>query len=280
MVKVLLTGANGFLGKALCNKLEGKYDLILLDRSKGDITNPSIFTNIENVDHVFHLAARTFVPDSWNETPEFLQSNLIGTTNVLEFCKRSKASLTFVSSYVYGKPENLPILENARIKPNNPYALSKFLCEQVCEFYSDYHNIDICVIRPFNIFGPGQSVQFLIPKIINLIKSRQAIELFDLSPKRDYIFIDDVVDALAKTLELRLPGYNVFNIGSGKSLSVKEVVDCIQTISGTTLEVISKEKYRKEELDNVFADISNSLLKLNWMPQTEFHAGIKKIIHG
>jgi nucleoside-diphosphate-sugar epimerase len=75
-----------------------------------------------------------------------------------------------------------------------------------------------------------------------------------------------------------LHGFNVFNIGSGNSLSVKEVVDCIQSISGTNLSILSNEVQRKEELDNVFADISQSLNKLNWMPRTKFHEGIKKMI--
>ena len=136
--------------------------------------------------------------------------------------------------------------------------------------------MNITIIRPFNIYGPGQPIHFLIPKIIDMVKRKVKIELFDLAPKRDYIFIDDVVDALVKTLKLKLPGFNVFNIGSGKSLSVQEVVECIQAAAGTNLEVISKEQQRKEELDNVVADISNSLVNLKWAPFTEFELGIKK----
>lgn len=276
MSKILITGAGGFIGQALYEKLKSDYEIITLDRSKGDITNINTFQNIEKVEHVFHLAARTFVPDSWNETSDFLNSNLIGTANVLEFCKRSNTSLTFVSAYIYGKPESLPIKENAVIKPNNPYALSKFLSEQICDFYSTFHNLNITIIRPFNIYGPGQPIHFLIPKIIDMVKRKVKIELFDLAPKRDYIFIDDVVDALVKTVKLKLPGFNIFNIGSGKSLSVQEVVECIQAAAGTNLEVISKEQQRKEELDNVVADISNSLVNLKWAPFTEFELGIKK----
>lgn len=279
MSRVLVTGANGFIGGALCKKLELDHDLVRHDRSNGDITNPLTFSNIENVDHVFHLAARTFVPDSWNETPDFMQSNIVGTTNVLEFCKRSKASLTFVSAYIYGKPDSLPIAENANVRPNNPYALSKFLGERVCEFYANFHNIDITVIRPFNIYGPGQPIHFLIPKIIDLVKKSQPIELFDLSPKRDYVFIGDLVEALISTIELKLSGFNVFNIGSGKSISVQEVVDTIQMIAGTELEVRSREQQRKEELDDVIADITQSLNKLKWHPFTDFAEGIKKTIN-
>lgn len=278
MSTVLVTGSNGFLGKSLCERLEPYHQVITLDRSKGDITSYDTFRDLDKVDHVFHLAARTFVPDSWNETTDFLNSNIIGTANVLDFCKTKNIPMTFVSAYIYGKPESLPIKENSFVKPNNPYALSKFMAEQLCSFYSTFHNLNITVIRPFNIYGPGQPKHFLIPKIVDMVKKKVRIELFDLSPKRDYIYIDDVINALVKTLELKLPGYNVFNIGSGKSLSVKEVVDCIQFISGTNLEVISTDMQRKEELDDVYADISHSIEKLHWAPQTEFHIGIKRTI--
>ena len=278
MSTVLVIGANGFIGKSLCERLKPYHQVITLDRSKGDITNYDTFRNLDKVDYVFHLAARTFVPDSWNETTDFLNSNIIGTANVLDFCKSKNIPMTFVSAYIYGKPESLPIREDSFVKPNNPYALSKYMAEQLCSFYSTFHNLNITVIRPFNIYGPGQPKHFLIPKIVDMVKKKVQIELYDLSPKRDYIYIDDVVDALIKTLELKLHGYNVFNIGSGNSLSVKEVVDCIQSISGTSLSVLSKEVQRKEELDNVFADISQSLNKLNWMPRTKFHEGIKKMI--
>jgi GDP-4-dehydro-6-deoxy-D-mannose reductase len=278
MSVVLVTGANGFIGNSLCERLKSFHQVITLDRSKGDITSYDTFRNLDKVDYVFHLAARTFVPDSWNETTDFLKSNIIGTANVLDYCKSKNIPMTFVSAYIYGKPESLPIKEDSIVKPNNPYALSKYMAEQLCSFYSTFHNLNITVIRPFNIYGPGQPKHFLIPKIVNMVRKKVQIELFDLSPKRDYIYIDDVVDALVKTLELKLPGYNVFNIGSGKSLSVKEVVESVQNIAGTNLEVISTDMQRKEELDDVYADISNSVEKLHWAPKTEFHIGIKQTI--
>lgn len=280
MSRILVTGAKGFIGQALCKRLAKDHDLITLDRSKGDITDPKIFLNVESVDHVFHLAARTFIPDSWQETTEFLNSNVIGTANVLDFCKRVNASLTFVSAYIYGKPETLPIKEDTLPRPNNPYALSKYISEQVCHFYANYHNLDITIIRPFNIYGPGQPKHFLIPKIVNLVKNGQDIELFDLVPKRDYVFIDDLVDALIKTSKLKLQGFNVFNIGSGKSISVQDVVDVIQEIAGTSLDVTCKEQKRLQDLDDVVADISESFMKLKWIPITGFKEGIKKTLNG
>ena len=276
MSKILITGASGFIGRALCKVLEIDHEVITLDRSRGNITNPTTFLSLEKVEYVFHLAARSFVPDSWNETSDFLNANVIGTTNVLEYCKSLNIPLTYVSAYVYGLPNSLPLNEDALIKPNNPYALSKYLAEQVCQFYATYHNLNITIIRPFNIYGPGQATPFLIPKIINQVKKNLTIELFDLSPKRDYVYIDDVIDALVRTFEFKLPGFNVLNIGSGKSISVDEVVEHIQNVAGSNLDVKSQKKYRRDELNNVFADISQSFIKLKWIPLTTFEEGIKR----
>lgn len=277
MSKVLITGSSGFIGKKLCSLLEKNHELIRLSSADGDISDPSLFKNIEKVDYVFHLAARSFVPASWKETTDFIDANVLGTTNVLEFCRRTEASITFVSSYVYGPPEHLPIKENHPVKPNNPYALSKVLAEQVCKFYSEFHGTPVTIIRPFNIYGPGQSDVFLIPKIIDQIKRNNKIELMDLSPKRDYVFLDDFLNALILTLQNREKRYKVFNVGSGVSYSVKEVVDIIQKVAKTELEVISLEKPRNEELNNVYADITSIKNDLNWYPTISLKKGIEKI---
>lgn len=280
MKKVLVTGGNGFIGQALCRRLESKCSVISLNREQCDIEDGGVFQKMDKVDHVFHLASRTFVPDSWDEPTKFLTTNVIGTANVLEYCKSFKIPLTYVSAYIYGSQEKLPIKEDSQIKPNNPYALSKFLAEQICHFYAEYHNLNITIIRPFNVYGPGQKGHFLIPKIIDLIKKNETIELLDLTPKRDYIFIDDVVDALMQSFELQLSGCHVFNIGSGISLSVEEVVEQIQRVYGSRLEVKSSNQPRDEEMNNVIADVSKSSTLLKWQPVTSFDVGIGKIISG
>lgn len=278
--KILVTGSAGFVGKALCERLSETYDVLRFDKSRGDITNPDTFIGVNEIDYVFHLAARTFVPDSWIESLDFYNTNVMGTGNILEFCRKNNIPLTYVSAYIYGDTNGTPIKEDSAVNPNNPYALSKCLAEQLCSFYAKYFSMDITVVRPFNVFGEGQPRHFLISKIIDSVTKLEDIELFDLSPRRDFIYISDVIEALIKTMGLKKLGFNIFNIGSGKSLSVKDVVDIIQDSFGTNLTVLSKEIIRREELSNVCADISKSSEILNWQPKVSFTEGIMRIKNG
>lgn len=278
MTSILVTGASGFIGQALCQSLhQHDHEIIALSSRDGHIADPRVFSRIEEARHVFHLAGRTFVPDSWKDPLEFLNINVLGTTNVLEFCRAQGASLTFVSAYLYGVPERLPIPEACVPRPNNPYALSKYLAEQVCEFYAIHYGMDITVVRPFNIFGLGQKSHFLIPQIVSQVEKHQTIRVKDLAPRRDYIYIDDIVDALIKTLDAP-GGYNVFNIGSGSSLSVQEIIAVIQSVAGTELPVISDGEVRSNEIDDVYADVRKAHSILNWIPSTTFKQGIERMI--
>jgi len=200
--KTLVTGAPGFIGRALCRALRTEGNAIIeLSRHDGDIADPKTLASIEPVEQVFHLAGRTFVPDSWEKPLEFHRTNALGTGNVLEYCRLHGARLTFVSAYLYGLPDRLPVWEQCLPRPNNPYALSKYIAEQLCEFYAAYHGVHVTVMRPFNLFGPGQKEHFLIPHIVNQVRLRQAIHVKDLEPRRDYLYVDDLVDALMRTLD-------------------------------------------------------------------------------
>lgn len=276
--KVLVTGAPGFIGRALCAALKGRgYQLTELSRRDGDIADPGTLAHINPVEHVFHLAGRTFVPDSWEDPLGFHRTNALGTGNVLEYCRRNAARLTFVSAYLYGLPDRYPVWEQCVPRPNNPYALSKYLGEQLCEFYAAYHGVHVTVLRPFNLFGPGQKNHFLIPHIVDQVKSGGTIHVKDLEPRRDYLYIDDLVDALARTLG-GPSGYNVLNIGSGSSLSVRELIAVIQSVAGTDLPVVSTGEVRRNEIDDVYADIAKARGLLGWEPAVTFRQGVERMM--
>lgn len=276
--KMLVTGAPGFIGRALCCALRAKgHEVLELSRRDGDIANPATLAAIGPVGQVFHLAGRTFVPESWEDPLEFHRTNVLGTGNVLEYCRRTGARLTFVSAYLYGLPDRLPVWEQCLPRPNNPYALSKYLGEQLCEFYAAYHKVGVTVVRPFNLFGPGQKAHFLIPHILNQVLARQTIRVKDLEPRRDYLYIDDLVDALVKTSR-GSGGYNVFNIGSGASMSVRELIDEIQAVAQTKLEVAGGGEVRRNEIDDVFADIGKAKALLDWTPKFTFRQGVERMI--
>lgn len=281
MSKMLVTGAGGFIGRALTARLKAEgMDVVPVDSTNGDIASRETLAMFEqeNIVHVFHLAGKTFVPDSWDDPQEFCQTNVLGTVNVLEFCRRKHIPMTYVSAYVYGHPDSLPIGENSAIRPSNPYALTKRLAEEACEFYASAYKLPVTTIRPFNVYGIGQAENFLIPSIISqALDNGKNIVVKDLAPKRDYVYLEDLVTALLVTLD-KPRGYRVFNIGSGISLSVQEVVDAIQDIANTQKNVVCDTVVRTNELMDVVADISKAGNELDWHPEFTFQAGIENII--
>lgn len=277
---ILITGANGFIGKNLLSFLiESQFEVIGLDRKNGDVTDRNTFNHLKDkkIDHVVHLAARTYVPESWVKPDLFYITNVIGTLNVLEFCKNKKVDLTYVSAYLYGVPDKLPVSENDILKPNNPYAHSKFLAEKLCEFYSKEFEIKVTILRPFNVYGPGQDSRFLIPKIIHQALNKDTIKVETLSPKRDFIYVKDLLNAIFKTFTIS-KNFSIYNVGSGYSISVRDVIDTIQKVCNSNKEIIVTNKIRKNEIDNAFFDISKISTELGWYPEYVFEDGIRDII--
>jgi GDP-4-dehydro-6-deoxy-D-mannose reductase len=276
----LITGAGGFVGRALVNRLRARGDSVIgLNRGNGDIAQPATLRvhQTSNIDRVFHLAARTFVPQSWEDPADFHRVNTGGTLNVLEFCRGCKIPLTYVSAYLYGQPKSQPIREEYPLAPNNPYALSKVLAETVCEFYARIHGLPVTVVRPFNIYGPGQEGHFLIPSVLRQTLEEDKIEVRDLAPKRDYLYIDDLTELLAATLNAP-PGYNVYNAGTGISYSVAEVIAAVQAEASTSKPVHCEQKPRVQEIDDTRANIDKARNELGWSPKYDFRGGIRAII--
>lgn len=278
MKSILVTGSRGFIGGALKNRLISNGINVLELAPETDLAESESLNSFEcqDIDYVFHLAGRTFVPESWEDPHTFYRTNLTGTINVLDFCRRKSIPMTFVSAYLYGQPVKLPISEDHPIKPDNPYAHSKYLAEQVCEFYAKEFGVRMVIIRPFNVFGPGQDEKFLIPFIIKQAQSNEVIKVKDLEPRRDYIYLDDLIDALVLTMEIQ-KNFSIFNIGSGSSVSVREIIDIVQNVLGTDKEIVCEEITRKNEIIDVVADISHAQKELGWFPKTSFYNGIVRL---
>ncbi len=277
---ILITGSKGFIGKALLQKFQCQFpDYVTfgLDIDDGDIV--TISPGFNKIDHVIHLAARIFIPDSWEEPLNFYRTNVLGTNNILEYCRKLKAPLTYISAYVYGDPEMLPIPENHPLKPNSPYMHSKVLAESLCKFYSEYYNLSITVLRPFNLYGPNQAVHFLIPHIIKqlLNKKLNSITVKDIRPKRDYLYIDDLLDAIILSIN-PIKKFEFYNVGYGQSYSIMEIIRYLMEITGHHKEVISENKIRKNEILDVTADIKKIKDDLSWEPKTSLKEGLKKTV--
>lgn len=274
MKKVLVTGADGFIGGRLLPRLiDAGHEVVTFSIQDGDIA--SGLPDFGALDHVIHLAALTFVPASWENPAEFYRVNVMGTVHALELCRRNRCPLTFMSTYVYGAPQYTPIDEAHPLAPNSPYNHSKTLGEDLCRFYHGAFGIPVTVLRPFNIYGTGQARHFLIPEIFTqlLDDTKPEVVLKDLAPQRDYVYVDDVARALALTVE-KPQAYGVCNLGSGRAVSVAELAELCARASGIHKPVTGTGQARPNEVTGIAADITNARLQLGWEPEYTLESGL------
>jgi nucleoside-diphosphate-sugar epimerase len=280
MSKVVVTGGSGFIGGYLVPRLRADgHQVYSLNSEFGDVAEQSTWRAIPACDTVVHLAGRSFVPDSWIRTSEYMKINYLGVIQALEYCREHKAKLVFLSSYLYGETDLQPIPESAELAATNPYAFSKLISEMACRFYANTFGIDIIILRPFNVYGNGQSSNFLVPSIIEQSRSSSTIIVRDLEPKRDYVYVKDLIEAISMIIDLRL-NFHIFNIGSGLSHSVEEVISAIQHILGTSLPVKSENFRRSGEIMNTVADISDARITLGWAPRYSLPQGLADMLGG
>jgi UDP-glucose 4-epimerase len=276
---IAVTGSSGFVGSHLVNRIKESNAIVLgLDIKDGiDITNWKQIRAIDKIDILVHLAARTFVPDACKEPRELYHANIIGTINALELGKIHNAKIIFASSYVYGIPQWLPLDEEHPVFGFNPYALSKIICEQLCRAYHDDFGVKVVILRPFNIYGMGQDERFLIPSIVKQARTGRIV-LNDPMPKRDFIYIEDMVNAYLKAIEYESSNLEVFNIGSGVSYSVRDIADIVCSVFSSNVEVEFRGKTRKNEIPDTVADISKAMELLEWEPKVSIEEGLRDII--
>lgn len=277
MTKIIVTGASGFIGSHLVPHLrQSGFNVFGKSSADGDVVDEATWRMFEVADVVIHLAGKTFVPDSWANPSQFMQCNLLGAVQALDYCRQYNARLVFLSSYLYGNPRELPIAETAPLMANNPYALSKKLAEEACRFYAESFNVSVNVLRPFNVYGPGQSECFLIPWIMKQVNQGRSINVKDLEPKRDYVYVSDLVAAIAKAV-VTPSNFQVVNIGTGVSHSVEELIRVIQQVKGTSLPVISGAERRQDEVMDTVADIREAKKMFGWTPTISLLEGVKKL---
>lgn len=279
---VLITGSEGFVGRRLAANLSGAGHTVLkLSRSLGaDVTTADAFEPFRSagVDVVVHLAGASFVPASWESPHLFYETNTLGTQRVLDFCRQSGASLVYVSSYVYGPPRYLPIDEAHPVAPSNPYAHSKWLGEELCRFYATAFGVRVAIVRPFNLYGPGQSPRFLIAQIVDQWRTKGRVEIEDPEPKRDYLYVDDFVDACRIVCGLT-GDCEAYNVGSGSSVSAIEVVRTLEAVVGRPVERETRNRRRRNEIMDV---VCRSRLCEDglWKPSVSLRDGLSRMLLG
>ncbi len=274
MKKIIVSGARGFVGKHLTARLlkNKNIKLFKMDRRHGNVKNKHTWNALSSANVLVHLAGMSFPPNTWANPEKCIQSNVLGTLMALEYCKTHKTKMIFVSSYMYGNPDKLPTNEKAKIKINNPLALSKSLCEEVCKFYAKSYGLKVIILRPSNIYGPGQKNFWLIPDIINKFKMKKIV-VNNLNVKRDLIYISDFVEAIIKSISLK-SNFQIFNIGSGRSYSIKEIIEILKKLHKKDLSLINKNTSSKNQIMNTKLDINKAKKTLKWMPRWSLKKGL------
>jgi nucleoside-diphosphate-sugar epimerase len=270
-MKIAISGGNGFIGMNLIPYLKNnKHEVILIDsyiRQSIKYVNEYI-NEIPDFDYLIHLASKSYVPDSF-EAPELFFSNNINVTLIcLEITRIKNAKFIFISSYVYGTPEYLPIDENHRISPANPYSWSKLIGENLCESYFRDFGVPCLIIRPFNIYGNGQNNKFIIPTIINQFKSGH-IQLNDPRPKRDFLNIKDFQTAILSIINFDFNDFGIYNLGFGESFAIKDIIDVLKP-ERPNVKVSFRNIYRKGEVLDTICNADKFRIKFKWQPKIDF----------
>jgi nucleoside-diphosphate-sugar epimerase len=279
MSRIIISGSDGFIGKHLVAKISKnkKYKLTKMGKKMGDISKKETWDKLPKAKILIHLAAKTFVPDSWNNSEKFFETNVLGTLMALEYCKKNKAKIIFLSSYLYGNADKFPTNENEKIKIDNPYSLTKKTAEDFCKLYSREHGVNAIILRPSNAYGPKQKIFFLIPDMLKKLKKKKII-VNNIYIKRDLIYISDLVDAIIKSLSLK-SRFDIINIGSGKSYNIKKIILTLQKICGVYYPIKNKGLKRPNEILSTQLNINKAKKILKWKPLYNLENGLKSTLY-
>jgi UDP-glucose 4-epimerase len=295
--KILITGGSGFIGKHLINRLSNN-DMEIFSFSQGDGINclPSVkhidgdlkdkqqvekIVSENGFDYVVHLAAlkeRSSNPDAF---PLFVENNLIGSMNLfLSLIGNSKIKRIVVlgTAEEYGN-NAAPFEEEAREAPVSSYSFSKVCIAHLCGVFYRLYGFPFVLLRPTIAYGPGQNTDMFLPSLINCLLNDRQFEMTEGDQTRDFIYIDDLVDAILCSLNGRDSVGNIINIGSGSPLTIKEVALKTGSIMNKrNLVKLGMKEYRNNEIMHYSVDNSKAEKLLNWTPKISMDDGLKKTI--
>lgn len=289
MKEILVTGSSGFIGNYLVPQLlHQNYKVFGISKRKQksfknfisssmDISNITNSKLQNNFSKIIHMAALSDV-DYCNLNPsKCYEINVNGTQKILEIARKKDAEFIFLSSsHVYGNSKKIPLSETESSLPLSHYASSKKMGEILCETYSLTYGLNIRIARIFSVYGPNSSKSNLVFNIINQVIHNSQITLGNITPKRDFIFIDDVITGLLDIVNSKKKGYNVYNLGTGKSTSIVDLINLVLNFSNKKMRVISKkDKIRKNDVLDVCANISKMNSHFNWKPQVSLKKGLE-----
>ena len=300
-MKVLVTGAGGFVGKHLCSLLSSNgHNVLGLDHSN-TLDVPNIekviidITDNEKINKVFsdfmpevvyHLAGIAFVPTCEQNFKLALDVNVLGTYNLTKASELSNAKSRFIfisTANVYGivTPDEMPLTESSEIRINNNYALTKLMGEDIINKYQNVNDIDCVIFRAFNHIGPGQAKEFVIPSFAFQIseiakgKKEATLDVGNLEAIRDFTDVRDIVNAYFLAIN---KGKGVYNLCSNNEISIQTIVDKLILLSGQGIKIrIDESRLRANDIPVLRGNNNKAQKDLNWHPKINLEDSLKDI---
>lgn len=302
---LLVTGGGGFIGSHLLERLLAQgcrvraflrytsrssrgwienFPKELQDRIEvvfGDLKDPDIVRKaVDGCDVVFHLAALIGIPFSYSNPRDYVDTNIVGTTNILSACRdcRIERLVHISTSEVYGSAQYTPIDEKHPRIGQSPYSASKIAADMMVESFQRSFGLPAVIIRPFNTFGPRQSERAVIPTIISQLLTGNKVRLGSTLPTRDFTYVNDTVNGIIRGAEVDDTIGKTINLGSGSEISIGELVGLVANILEKDFEIISEKiRVRPEtsEVERLISDNSAAGELLGWSPQVSLRDGLE-----
>ena len=304
--RVLVTGAGGFIGSRLCERLVESGAVVRalvrytsdgeagwLDRSpirsqidlrRGDLADrDSVYDAVKDREIVFHLGALIAIPYSYLAPESYVRTNILGTLNVLqavrELCVQRMVHTS--TSEVYGSAQFVPMTEAHPLVGQSPYSASKIAADKLAESYHRSFETPVVTLRPFNTFGPRQSARAVIPAIAVQLLAGRKVRLGDTRPTRDFVFVDDTADAFLRAATV--PGIEGLTIhaGGGREIAIGDLPAMIGAAAGLPVEIeIDAQRIRPaaSEVERLHADASLAKTKLGWTPTVPVEDGLARTV--
>ncbi len=300
-MRVLITGGAGFLGAALAHRLvQGGHRVQVLDDlsagdparlpkqvhlTRGDVRDvPRLWTLLRDVDCVFHLAARVFVAESVLYPREYNDVNVGGTVSVMEAMRDAGVRrVVFTSSgAVYGNQAHQPVHEELEPDPDSPYAVSKLAAEHYVRTIGRLWGIETVILRVFNAYGPGQYAPVyrapVIPALVKQALSGGSLVIWgDGAQTRDFVYVDDVVDALLAAATAASVDRAIINVGSGQEISINELAQRIGQVTGRSVRTLHSQ-IERGGVPRLVADLALAQNKLGFQPHVALEEGLRRLL--
>lgn len=276
LVRYTSTGHSGWLDSSL---LKGEVDVLL-----GDIRDfDSVRTALQGRSVVFHLAALIGIPYSYHAPQSYVRTNIEGTLNVLQAARDLEIERVVCTSTseVYGSARYVPINEEHPLQGQSPYSASKIGADKIAESFYLSFALPVSVVRPFNTYGPRQSTRAVIPTIITQAMSGSEVKVGSLAPTRDFSYVSDTVEAFLSTASERQAIGKTVHFGSGNEISVGDLAKLIGRILGKELTLVTEEQRKRpenSEVERLCADTSLAHKLVGWSSRISLEEGLRRTI--